>query len=78
MQGILLQFIVTILAGWVHRGQQQVVDYLIEENRVLREQLGKKRLRLTNEQRRRLAVRAGHQPEHRAHRDREPESGLSQ
>ena len=58
MNSVLLQFIVTILAGWVHRGQQQVVDYLIEENRVLREQLGKKRLRLTNEQRRRLAVKA--------------------
>ena len=58
MNSVLLQFIVTILAGWVHRGQQQVVDYLIEENRVLREQLGKKRLRLTNDQRRSLAVRA--------------------
>jgi putative transposase len=58
MNGVLLQFVVTILAGWIHRGQQQVVEYLIEENRVLREQLGKKRLRLTNEQRRRLAVKA--------------------
>ena len=46
MNGVLFQFIVTIRAGWVHRGQQQAVDYLIEENRVLREQLGKKRLRL--------------------------------
>ncbi len=58
MNSVLLQFVVTILAGWIHRGQQQVVDYLIEESRVLREQLGKQRLRLTNEQRRRLAVRA--------------------
>jgi len=58
MNGLLLQLIVVVLAGWIHRGKQQVVDYLIEENRVLREQLGKKRLRLTNEQRRRLAVRA--------------------
>jgi putative transposase len=58
MNGLLLQVVVTILAGWIHRGQQQVVDYLWEENRVLREQLGKKRLRLTNDQRRRLAVRA--------------------
>jgi len=24
MNGVLLQFIVTILAGWVHRGQQQL------------------------------------------------------
>ena len=58
MNGILLQFIVSILAGWVQRRQQHVIEYLAEENRVLREQLGKKRLRLTNDQRRRLAVRA--------------------
>ena len=58
MNGILLQFIVTILAGLVQRHQQQVIEYVVEENRVLREQLGKKRLRLTNDQRRRLAVRA--------------------
>ena len=56
MNGILLQFMVTILAGWVQRRQQHLIDYLLEENRVLREQLGKKRLRLTNDQRRRLAV----------------------
>jgi hypothetical protein len=50
MNGVLFQLVVTILAGWVHCGQQQVVDSFIEENRVPREQLGKKRLRLTNEQ----------------------------
>jgi hypothetical protein len=33
MNGMLLQFVGTVLAGWVHRGQQQIVDYLIEENR---------------------------------------------
>jgi len=58
MNGILLQFVVTILAGWVQRRQQQVIEYLTEENRVLRELLGKKRPCLTNDQRRRLAVRA--------------------
>ena len=57
MNGVLLQFIVTILAGWVRRRQLQVIDYLIEKNCVLREQLGKKSLRPTNEQRRRLAVK---------------------
>ena len=36
--------------------QQRVIDYLKEENRVLREQLGTKQIRLTNNQRRRLAV----------------------
>jgi hypothetical protein len=40
------------------RGQQQVIEYLLEENRVLREKLGGRRLRLTDAQRRRLAVRA--------------------
>ena len=35
-----------------------VIDYLQEENRVLRDQLGNKRLRLGDEQRRRLAVKA--------------------
>ena len=38
--------------------QLQVIDYLREENRVLREQLGDRRLRLNDDQRRRLAVKA--------------------
>ncbi|MBK7585055.1 MAG: transposase [Myxococcales bacterium] len=47
------------VAGWIQRGQQQVIEYLVEENRVLREQLKGRRLRLTDGQRRRLAARAG-------------------
>ena len=35
-----------------------LIDYLQEENRVLRQQLGGKRLRLSDEQRRRLAAKA--------------------
>ncbi len=46
------------LAGWLNQHQRDVIDYLQEENRVLREQLGNKRLRLNDDQRRRLAVRA--------------------
>jgi transposase InsO family protein len=46
------------LAGWMNQQQQDVIEYLQEENRVLCEQLGNKRLRLNNDQRRRLAVRA--------------------
>ncbi len=46
------------LAGWMTQQQQDVIDYLREENRVLRDQLGSKRLRWNNDQRRRLAVRA--------------------
>ena len=45
------------LAGWVNRHQQHVIDYLVEENRVLREQLKGRRVRLTNDQRRRLAAK---------------------
>jgi putative transposase len=41
----------------VNRQQQQVIDYLIEENRVLKEELGDKRPRLTDDQRRRLALK---------------------
>ncbi len=31
--------LVIALAGWLERHQQAVIDYLIEENRVLKEQL---------------------------------------
>ena len=51
------QFLVLATAGWLTGHQQDLIDYLREEGRVLREQLGCKRLRLTDEQRRRLAVR---------------------
>ena len=46
------------LAGWLSRRQQSVLGYLIEENRVLKEQLEGQRLRFTDEQRIRLAVKA--------------------
>ena len=58
MNALPLQFLMLIFAGWVRRHQQDVIDYLQEENRALREQMGGKRLRLTDQQRRRLAVRA--------------------
>ena len=43
---------------WVNRHQQEVIAYLVEENRVLKEQLKGRKLRLTDEQRRRLAAKA--------------------
>jgi putative transposase len=46
------------LAGWLNQNQREVIDYLEEEHRVLREQLGNQRVRLTDDQRRRLAVKA--------------------
>ncbi len=58
MNTLQLQFLISILAGWVNRGQQELVEYLQEENRVLREQLGAERLRFTDVQRRRLAAKA--------------------
>ena len=46
------------LAGCLNQQQEEVIDYLQEENRVLHEQLGCGRLCLNDDQRRRLAVRA--------------------
>src|SRR5919106_4135912 len=48
------------LAGWINRHQQHLVEYLVEENRVLREQLKGQRICLNDDQRRRLAAK-GHQ-----------------
>ena len=50
-----LQFLVVLLAGWLYRHQQEMIEYLQEENRILRDQLGGKRVRFTDAQRRRLA-----------------------
>jgi transposase InsO family protein len=58
MNRLQLQFLMLTFAGWVNRSQQDVIEYLQEENRVLREQLGGKRLRFTDQQRRRLAAKA--------------------
>jgi putative transposase len=58
MNALPLQFLMLVFAGWVNRHQQDVIDYLQEENRALREQLGGKRLRFTDQQRRRLAAKA--------------------
>ncbi len=58
MNSLQLQFLMLIFAGWVNRSQQDVIEYLQEENRVLREQLGGRRSRFTDGQRRRLAAKA--------------------
>ena len=46
-----------ILASWINRVQQQRIDYLETQCDVLREHIGKKRILLTDDQRRRLAVK---------------------
>jgi hypothetical protein len=51
------QLLVVAAGGWVKRDRQAIIGYLQEENRVLREHLGGKRLRLTDDQRRRLAAK---------------------
>src|SRR3954468_8187108 len=51
-------FVLISIAGCINQQQQQAIEYLREENKVLREQLGGRRLRFTDEQRRRLAVKA--------------------
>ena len=43
-----LRFLILTAAGGVNRHQEDVIDYLREENRVLREQLGPRPLRLTD------------------------------
>ena len=52
-----VRFLLLVVAGWVNRQQQDVIDYLREENRVLRAGLRGKRLRFSDDDRRRLAVK---------------------
>ena len=52
------RFVLIAVAGWMNQQQLHAIDYLREENRILREQLGTRRLRLNDDQRRRLAAKA--------------------
>lgn len=51
------QLFLVILAGWVNRQQTEVIEYLRTENQVLKEKLGPGRILLSDDQRRRLAVK---------------------
>jgi len=53
-----IRVLLMTLSGLVNRHQADVISYLVEENRVLKEQMKGRRLRLTDDQRRRLAVKA--------------------
>ncbi len=55
---MILHVLIAMVAGWIQRHQQQVITYLLAENRVLKAQLGGRRLRLTDTERRRLAALA--------------------
>jgi transposase InsO family protein len=52
------RFVAAAIAGWANQRQQDAIEYLREENRVLREQSAGKRIRYTDDQRRRLAEKA--------------------
>ena len=47
---------VAALFGWIERQQRDVIEFLREENRVLKRQLHGRRLQLCDDERRRLAV----------------------
>jgi hypothetical protein len=49
--------LLAVLTGWLDRQERQTLAYLMEENCVLRRQLGQQRIRFTDADRRRLAVR---------------------
>lgn len=42
--------LLTMLAGWINRHQQDVIEYLKTENTILRAKLNKRRVILTDEQ----------------------------
>jgi hypothetical protein len=46
------QMLLLTLTSWLNQREREVLAYLIEENRVLRRQLGGRRLRLTDDDRR--------------------------
>src|SRR6516162_991289 len=52
------RFVLIAVSGWMSQQQLELINYLREESRVLREQLGGKRLRFNDDQRRRLAGKA--------------------
>jgi hypothetical protein len=55
---MILQVLIAMIAGWINRHQQQVIAYLLEENRTLHSKLGGRRIRFTDAERRRLAALA--------------------
>jgi homeodomain-containing protein len=55
---MILHVLIAMVAGWIHRHQQQVITYLQAENRILKAQLGNRRLHLTDSDRRHLAALA--------------------
>ncbi len=53
-----LRFFILLVAGWINKDQQKIIDYLTEEIRVYQEICKGHRLRFTDRQRRRLSAKA--------------------
>lgn len=53
-----LQYLIATLGLWLNRQQQDVVDYLKEENQLLKAKLGGRKIQFTDAERCRLAIRA--------------------
>ena len=51
------QVLLVILAGWINKHQRDVIEFLLVENRILREEIDKKRILLNDFQRRRSAIK---------------------
>ena len=48
------QLLLALLAGWINRQQQELIEYLRTENQILKDKLGKHRIVLTDDPRLRL------------------------
>ncbi len=46
-----MTMLLAMLAGWINRQQQEMIEYLKAENQILREKLGPKRILLNDKQR---------------------------
>ncbi len=51
------QLLFAILSGWIHRRQQEITEFQNDQIKALLTKLGKKRILLTDDQRRLLAVK---------------------
>ena len=56
IDGFSLRVLLVALASWLDRQQPETLSYLIEENRILRGQVRGRRVRLSDDDRRRLAA----------------------
>ena len=54
----LLSFLLMMVSGWVHRHQLIVIEFLQAENRLLKERLRGKRIRVTDAERALLGRKA--------------------